>query len=85
MTETPTDPAIPSAEGIVARAGVMPLAKALDLNGDGIPDYQQKWFRDAVAGAMFQIVAIFFPKSPWAMVLKQYEGAITKLIETGTK
>lgn len=85
MSETPTDPVIPAAEGTIAKAGVQPLAKVLDLNGDGIPDYEQKWFRDTIAGGLFKLLGALFPNAPWAMVLKQYETAITRLIETGSK
>lgn len=76
---------IPSSAGIVATAGKQPLNKLLDLNGDGIPDYDQKWLRDLLAGGFFKLLAFFFPNSPWAMVLKQYEKEITALIETGAK
>lgn len=83
MPDTPTDPVLPSA--VVAHAGTQPLNKLLDLNGDGVPDYEQRWFRDRIAGGLFKLLSFVFPNAPWAMVLKQYETAITRLIETGSK
>ena len=83
MTIDPLQPA-PSAQGTLGDAGKQPLSKLLDVNGDGIPDYEQKWFRDAVASGAFQLIGFLFPKSPWALVLKQYEPEIEALIEKGS-
>lgn len=83
--ETPTDPSFPilTTANIVAKAGKQPLPVLLDLNGDGIPDYQQKWFRDTLSGALFKALAAVWPKSPWALLIKQYEAEIQALIDKG--
>lgn len=34
---------LPSASGIIAKAGQVPVAFMLDLDGDGVPDYREPW------------------------------------------
>lgn len=91
MSETPTNPGIPesvripASEGIIATAGKQPLSRLLDLNGDGIPDYQQKWFRDGAAKAAYGLLGALFPGSPWAMTLKSYQPEILAIVTKGTK
>jgi hypothetical protein len=77
-------PPLPAATA-VALVGKQPVPWFLDLNGDGIPDYQQKRFRDALAGGLFWFLGKVFPGSPWAMALRQLEPAITTIIEAGSK
>lgn len=45
MSDEPTDPSfrIRSTEGVIATAGQVPIAFMLDLDGDGIPDWQEPW------------------------------------------
>lgn len=85
--ETPTDPTfpIPAAAGIVAKVGTQPIPWFLDLNGDGIPDWQQKGVRDFIATVLYSIVGALVPGAAQSMALKQLEPAITTVIEAGSK
>lgn len=77
---------IPSASAVSPPVvGKQPLEVLLDLNHDGIPDYEQRWFRDTVSGALFHLIATLFPRSPWALVLQQYQAEIQAIIDRGAK
>ena len=75
----------PSASGVVAVVGTQPIPWFLDLNGDGIPDWQQRGVRDAVANIAFGLLGRLFPGSAQAMTLKQLQPAITTIIQAGSK
>jgi len=85
QTPIETPAVIPSSAGIVATAGKAKLPLVLDLDQDGIADYQSKKIRHALAGGLFWALTFFFPKSPWALALKQLEPQITELLSAGSK
>jgi hypothetical protein len=76
---------VPSSAGIVAKAGTSKVPVYLDLDRDGIADYQSKTVRRALAQGLFWVLGTFFPKSPWALALKQLQPQITELLELGSK
>jgi hypothetical protein len=75
--QTPTEPSIPSAAGIVAKGGKSPLPRALDLDGDGVPDYQQHWFWDKFYGALGSSPRLTSPNSGFATYVNRY-GAVAQ-------
>ncbi len=89
-SETPTNPdmpavRIPSAEGIVAVVGKVPIPIYLDLNRDGIIDYEQKWFRSALADGAFWLVSSLFPKAAQSQILQQARPHIDAILGAGAK
>ncbi len=88
MSETPTDPIgirIPSAAGTIAKAGKEPIPIYLDVNRDGILDYEQKWFRSGLADIAFGLVAALFPRAAQSQVLQQAKPHIDAIINAGAK
>lgn len=80
-----TEVVIASATTVVAMVGTQPIPWFLDLNRDGIPDWQQKPVRDAIATGLYWLVGRVFPGAAQSLALKQLEPAITTLIEAGSK
>lgn len=79
-----TTPAVPAAEG-VAVAGKKPYPPFLDPDHSGIPLYDRKAVRDAIAGVLFKVIMFLFPGSPWALLLAHFEDDLQRLIDTGAK
>lgn len=83
--KTPAEVSIPSTTGIVARAGTKPFPIIVDPDHTGVPLWNRKPVRDAVAGAIFRAVAFLFPKSPWALAFAQLKPIIQGWIDEGAK
>jgi len=87
MPDTPTSPGtpIPSTKGIVVVTGVRPLPFIVDPDHSGVPLWNRRPVRDAVASTAFKLVAFLFPKSPWAQVLTQLQPQIQAFIDKGAQ
>ncbi len=88
---TPTEPLIPSAEGIIARAGTQPdpLAGAKALEKLAAKALQEQWekksTRDLLATILFAVVGAVFPGAAQSILLAQLKPVITQAIEAGSK
>lgn len=86
MSNTPTDPiGIPSATGIVANVGKEPIPLHLDLNRDGVLDYEQRWFRSGLANIFYGIAGAVFRNAPQTKVLEQVKPYLDAIAQTGAK
>lgn len=84
--DTPTKPiAIPSAAGIVAKAGKEPLPVLLDLNRDGILDAEQKWFWHGIADGAYWLLARVFPAAVQTQLVKAGIPKVREVINVVAK
>lgn len=80
--KTPIEsPVIPSAKGIIDRGGKSRLPRALDLDGDGIPDYQQHWFWDKILGVLGFVARFTSPNSGFATYVNRYGTVAREVID----
>lgn len=89
-SDTPTHPEtpaviLPSAAGIVAKAGTEPLPLLLDLNRDGIRDAEQRWFWHGLASGLYALLGYAFPKATESLVVKAALPKLDAVIDEVTK
>ena len=88
MPDTPTNPMapIPSSRTVgPVVMGTEPLPFIVDPDHSGVPIWNRRPVRDAVASTAFKLVAFLFPKSPWAQVLTQLQPQIQAFIDKGAQ
>lgn len=91
--ETPTNPSfpIPSAEGVIAKAGTQPdplaALKQLEVQALGalVSTWEKKTTRDALASVLYTLIGAVFPGAAQSILLQQLKPAITIVIEAGSK
>lgn len=77
MSEVPLTPAL-------ARAGKVPFQFTVDLNGNGVPDYQEpQELLKLLGNVMEGIIAVAAPHTATAKLARQVVGTFIPAIATG--